>query len=122
MIADLIYFGIGLLVGWISYNRLAGSYARFGGKTRVVDSHNVIGVIRGCGREANAAHENIVVTCHHDAPFASAVEDASGLAVLLALARGFAAGAGGPRSLRRDLVFVASSGKPKRLRSAGPVR
>ena len=36
MIADLIYFGIGLLVGWISYNRLAGSYARFGGKTRVV--------------------------------------------------------------------------------------
>src|SRR3972149_1537103 len=36
MIADLIYFGIGLLVGWISYTRLAGSYGRIGGKPRVV--------------------------------------------------------------------------------------
>src|SRR6266566_3321190 len=77
------------------------------GENHVVDSHNIVGVIPGTGRGASDANENIIVTCHHDAPFASAVEDASGLAVLLAMAKEFAAGA---NRLRRDLVFVASSG------------
>lgn len=76
------------------------------GETRTVDSHNIVGVIPGTGRAGRAANENIIVTCHHDAPFASAVEDASGLAVLLALAKHFAAA----RALRRDLILVASSG------------
>lgn len=71
------------------------------GKTELVDSHNVVGTVVGTGAES------IVVSCHHDAPFASAVEDASGLAVLLWLAREFAAQPGHPS---RNLVFVASSG------------
>jgi hypothetical protein len=80
------------------------------GENRLVDSHNVVGVIPGTGAKASAGNENIIITCHHDAPFASAVEDASGLAVLLALAKEFVAAQGGPHQLRRDLIFVASSG------------
>jgi len=77
------------------------------GENHLVDSHNIIGAIPGTGRSQSDGNESIIVTCHHDAPFASAVEDASGLAVLLALAKEFANGA---NRLRRDLVFVASSG------------
>jgi hypothetical protein len=77
------------------------------GANEVVDSHNIVGIVRGSGRHAGAENESIIVTCHHDAPFASAVEDASGLAVLLALAKEFAAT---PRRLRRDLIFAAASG------------
>ena len=77
------------------------------GKVGVVESHNIVGVVPGAGRDAKGEDESIVVTCHHDAPFASAVEDASGLSVLLALAREFGAA---PRRLRRDLVFIAASG------------
>lgn len=81
-----------------------------GGENRAVDSHNIVGVVTGNGGDPSADRENIIVTCHHDAPFASAVEDASGLAVLLALAKEFSASSGGAQLLRRDLVFVASSG------------
>jgi len=90
---------------------VAGGRARLAslGENRVVDSHNVVGVVPGSGRE-NADNENIIVTCHHDAPFASAVEDASGLAVMLALAKQLGAGQGKPGQLHRDLVFVAASG------------
>ena len=80
------------------------------GENRLVDSHNVVGVIPGNEVTASVARENIIITCHHDAPFASAVEDASGLAVLLTLAKSFAAAQGEPQPLRRDLIFVASSG------------
>ena len=80
------------------------------GTNSVVDSHNIVGVIPGIGSRGNADNENIIVTCHHDAPFASAVEDASGLAVLLALAKEFGALQSGPHQLRRDLIFVAASG------------
>ncbi len=79
------------------------------GENRVVESHNVVGVIPGNGAGSNAENENIIITCHHDAPFASAVEDASGLAVLLALAKAFAA-AQARHQLRRDLIFVVASG------------
>jgi hypothetical protein len=87
----------------------AGAPARLTslGANRVVDSHNVVGVLPGTGGRADAPNENIIITCHHDAPFASAVEDASGLSVLLGLARQFATAR---TRLRRDLVFVASSG------------
>ena len=77
------------------------------GENQVVDSHNIVGVVPGAGRNASAKNESIIVTCHHDAPFASAVEDASGLSVLLALAQEFATAS---QPLQRDLVFVASSG------------
>lgn len=80
------------------------------GENHLVDSHNVVGVIPGSEARTNAENESILITCHHDAPFASAVEDASGLAVLLALAKEFAANQGGPQQLRHDLIFVASSG------------
>ncbi|MBI2924969.1 MAG: M28 family peptidase [Verrucomicrobia bacterium] len=80
------------------------------GENRAVDSHNIVGVIPGSGGGAEANNENIIVTCHHDAPFASAVEDASGLAVLLALAKEFAVARAERPPLRRDLVFVGSSG------------
>ena len=71
------------------------------GTTEEVQSHNVVATVPGSG------DESIVLTCHHDGPFASAVEDASGLAVLLWLAQHFNARA---QPLRRNLVFVASSG------------
>jgi hypothetical protein len=77
------------------------------GENRLVNSHNIVGVVPGTGRSATPENESIILTCHHDAPFASAVEDASGMAVLLSLAQEFAAG---PQRLCRDLVFVASSG------------
>lgn len=80
------------------------------GDGRTVDSHNVVGVLHGTEPSPNDRRENIIVTCHHDAPFASAVEDASGLAVLLGLAQQFAALRKAQDSLQRDLVFVASSG------------
>ncbi|NOY42959.1 MAG: M28 family peptidase [Planctomycetes bacterium] len=71
------------------------------GTTSEVDSHNVVATVPGQG------DESIVLTCHHDAPFASAVEDASGLSVLLWLARHFAER---QDKLKRNLIFVASSG------------
>ena len=80
------------------------------GKNHLVNSHNVVGVVPGRGNNRGVDNENIIVTCHHDAPFASAVEDASGLAVLLALAKEFAAARSETKQLCRDLVFVASSG------------
>ena len=80
------------------------------GENRVVDSHNIVGVVPGIGSHGEGLNENIIVTCHHDAPFASAVEDASGLSVLLSLAKAFSAAQGKREQLRRDLVFVAASG------------
>ncbi len=71
------------------------------GTTHDVDSHNIVGTIPGTG------DESIILTSHHDAPWASAVEDASGLAVLLWLAQHFSRE---PRKLQRNLVFVISSG------------
>ncbi len=71
------------------------------GTTREVDSHNVVATIPG------KTKESIILTCHHDAPFASAVEDASGLSVLLSLAQYFSRRT---EKLQRNLVFVASSG------------
>jgi hypothetical protein len=79
--------------------RLARLVSR--GETAVVDSHNVVGWVKGRGEES------ILLTCHHDAPYTSAVEDASGLSVLLALAKTFGKH---PGLLERNLLFVASSG------------
>lgn len=91
---------------------VAGQRARLlsAGENRVVDSHNIVGLIRGTGHKDAATNENIILTCHHDAPFASAVEDASGLAVLLALAKAFGAAQGEAGQLCRDLILVAASG------------
>jgi hypothetical protein len=51
------------------------------GKRTDVRCHNVVGHLSGRG------DETVIVGSHHDAPWASAVEDASGMALVLAQAR-----------------------------------
>jgi len=63
-------------------------------------THNVTGVLKG------RSDEIFLIGCHHDAPFASAVEDASGCSVILAAAKHFAA----TRKLRRTLMVNFSAG------------
>ena len=72
-----------------------------GGRTDGI-THNVVAELPGTGLDDEA----IVLSCHHDSPFDSPVEDASGSAVVLALARRFAA----ERPLRRRLVVLFSAG------------
>lgn len=65
-------------------------------------SANVVGELPG------ASDEWVVVGTHHDAPWASAVEDASGVALLLAQARHWASI---PREERpHNLLFVSMAG------------
>jgi hypothetical protein len=54
----------------------------------------------------SSPEEVVVLSCHHDSPFASPVEDATGVAVVLALARHFAKA---PLA-RRRLVVVLTAG------------
>ena len=63
-------------------------------------THNIVGEIPGLSDEV------IVLSCHHDSPFESPVEDASGISVVLALARHFAE----QKKLRRRLVVLLSAG------------
>jgi hypothetical protein len=72
-----------------------------GGRREMV-THNVVAELPGRGKD----DEVIVLSCHHDSPFASPVEDASGCAVVLALARKFAS----ERPLRRRLVVLFTAG------------
>lgn len=65
------------------------------------ESANVVGVLPG------ASDDWIVIGTHHDAPWASAVEDASGIAMLLAQAAAWAAV---PQDERpHNLLFVATA-------------
>ena len=63
---------------------------------------NVVGTIPG------KTDDVIIIGSHHDAPFVGGTEDASGIAVVLALARHFSQLP--PKSLEKTLVFVASAG------------
>lgn len=63
-------------------------------------THNVIGKLDG------ETDETFIIGCHHDAPFSSAVEDASGCSVALAAARHFAEA----RELKRTLVVAFTAG------------
>lgn len=63
-------------------------------------THNIVGEIPG------ESDEIIVLSCHHDSPFSSAVEDASGCSVVLALAKHFAS----QQNLKRKLVILFSAG------------
>ena len=65
-------------------------------------THNVVAELPGNGLDDEA----IVLSCHHDSPFDSPVEDASGCAVVLAMARRFAE----DRPLRRRLIVLFSAG------------
>ncbi len=65
-------------------------------------TQNTYGLLRGTG------DEYVVIQAHTDGYFEAAIDNGSGLAVMMALARHFAAG---PRaSRRRNLLFVATSG------------
>lgn len=62
-------------------------------------SHNVVGEIPG------ETEETIVLSSHHDSPFTSPVEDGTGVAVVLALARHLAG-----KKRRRRVVILFSAG------------
>ena len=63
-------------------------------------THNVVGEIPG------ETDECVILHCHHDSPFVSPVEDASGCSVILALARHFAAG----KRPRRKIIVLFTAG------------
>ena len=63
-------------------------------------THNIVGEIPG------ESEECIVLHCHHDSPFVSPVEDASGCSVILALASHFAGG----RKPRRKIIVLFTAG------------
>ncbi len=63
-------------------------------------THNLVGEIPG------ETDECIVLHCHHDSPFVSPVEDASGCSVILALARHFASG----KKPRRKVIVLFTAG------------
>lgn len=65
-------------------------------------THNIVGEVAGDG----SSDEVMVLSCHHDSPFESPVEDGSGVAVVLALARHFAT----HRPLRRRLIVLLTAG------------
>jgi hypothetical protein len=65
-------------------------------------THNVVGELPGSGLD----DEVVVLSCHHDSPYDSPVEDATGCAVVLALAERLAR----DRPLRRRLVVLFSAG------------
>ena len=67
-------------------------------------THNIVGEIRG--NAAGAGEEVMVMHSHHDSPFVSPVEDASGCAVVLAVAKHFAAS----KELKRNLTILLTAG------------
>ena len=72
------------------------------GRTTRVRCHNVIGWLPG------ASDQTVVVGSHHDAPWASAVEDASGMALVLAQAAYWASIPAAERP--HNLTFVLTAG------------
>ncbi len=69
---------------------------------RPITTHNVVGVLPG------ASDEWVIIASHHDAPWASAVEDASGIALVLAQAAWWAARPAAERP--HNLLFLLTSG------------
>lgn len=63
-------------------------------------TNNIVGVIPG------ETDENIVISCHHDSPFYGAVEDASGISVVMQLAKHFAK----EKKLKRNIIVLLSAG------------
>jgi hypothetical protein len=67
-------------------------------------THNVVAEIPG------RTDEVTVLSCHHDSPFVSPVEDGTGVAVVLALARHLAARHRAGQGLERRLVVLLTAG------------
>ncbi len=72
------------------------------GRIEAARSHNVVGRLPGIG------DETVIVGSHHDAPWASAVEDASGMALVLAQAAYWASLPSAERP--HNLTFVLTAG------------
>ncbi len=72
------------------------------GATRESKTDNILGFLPG------TSDGMVLVTCHHDTPFQGFVQDASGLAQVLAIAQYFARRKPSERLL--SLMFLASSG------------
>lgn len=72
------------------------------GRTTRVRCHNVVGRLPGAG------DQTVIVGSHHDAPWASAVEDASGMALVLAQATYWASVPAAQRP--HNLTFVLTAG------------
>lgn len=70
--------------------------------TPMVDTHNVVATLEGRGDDW------VIVASHHDGPWASAVEDATGVALVLAQARHWAAVPAEARP--HNLCFLLTSG------------
>ncbi len=71
-------------------------------KREMARTHNVVGTLAG------ASDEWVVVGSHHDGPWASAVEDASGVAMVLAQARYWSRLPAASRP--HNLIFLLTSG------------
>jgi hypothetical protein len=82
----------------------AGCHARLSidCSQHVALSHNVVGHLTGRGAES------VIIGSHHDAPWASAVEDASGMALVLAQAAYWAAVPAAERP--HNLTFLLTAG------------
>ena len=63
-------------------------------------TNNIVGIIPG------STDENIVISCHHDSPFYGAVEDASGVSVVMQLAKYFTK----EKKLKRNVIVLLSAG------------
>jgi hypothetical protein len=87
--------------------RLGGARARLHVTgTRVPGlTHNLVGEVAPRQAAAPGPEEVVVLSCHHDSPFDSPVEDASGVSVVLALARHFARE---PLAHRRLIVVLTA--------------
>jgi hypothetical protein len=70
------------------------------GEHRQETAHNIIGEIPG------QSDETVILHSHHDSPFSSPVEDASGCAVVLALAKHFAR----EKNNRRKILILFTTG------------
>jgi hypothetical protein len=69
------------------------------GEHKPETTNNIVGVIPG------KSEEIVILHCHHDSPFKSPVEDASGCSVVLALAKHFAKERGNTRKI--IILFTA---------------
>jgi len=89
------------LAGRVRDHAKNGQIATLGvhGRNVTSSSFNILGFLPG------KSDEIIMVASHHDSPFRSAVEDASGMAVVLAMADTF--GRLGPYQLDKTLLFVS---------------
>jgi hypothetical protein len=73
------------------------------GQRRAAVTHNIVGEIPGTDSDSD---ETVILGCHHDAPFVSPVEDGSGVAVVLSIAKYLAR----RRHLRRRVLVTFTAG------------